>query len=312
MRIGVSLTTFNRLSYLKKALNAYSALSRVPDELIVVNNGSTDGTKEFLDSWVQVEEGYKKTVIHSAENTGGSGGFFQGLQYSATQELDWVLVSDDDAYPDRYMLQNMENFISNDPTAANLSAVCAAVLYREDDKTSPHIVRHKKNFFSISTERVGAEEYKSEFFPIDTITFVGALINVEAIKKVGLPERYFFIYHDDSEYAMQLSRYGSFVCVPNATIIHDCSHSVDIRGTWKAYYELRNRIIMYKKHYPPRYWIWLVFSQYIKRISIVAILIKQYNKEERTLYRKAICDGINNRQGLDALYKPGYSCRTHK
>lgn len=308
MKIGVSLTTFNRIEYLKKALGSYSHLSRIPDELIVVDNGSTDGTSEYLDCWKMNDEGFKKTVIHSKMNTGGSGGFYQGLFYAKEQDLDWILLSDDDAYPAKDMLARMENYINTHNTD-NVSAVCAAVMYNNDNHTSPHIIRQKKKILKIQSIRVGVEEYTKEAFPIDTITFVGALIKRDAINKVGLPEKNYFIYHDDSEYALQLLNVGGFLCIPNATIFHDCNNSVDIRGTWKAYYELRNRILMYKKHYEPRYYLWLIVEQYIKKISPMAIIVKKYNNEERKLYLKAIKDGLRNEQGLDEKYKPGFSCR---
>jgi rhamnopyranosyl-N-acetylglucosaminyl-diphospho-decaprenol beta-1,3/1,4-galactofuranosyltransferase len=308
VRIGVSLTTFNRKDYLKKALKAYSMLSRKPDELIVVNNGSTDGTREFLEIWKSQDEGFKKTVIHSETNTGGSGGFYQGLSYAKKQKLDWVLVSDDDAYPDENILSNMEEYILCNKTE-KISAICSAVMYKKEDNTSPHIIRQKKGVLKVRSIRVSSDEYKKAFFSIDTITFVGALISIEAIRKVGLPEKDYFIYHDDSEYALQLLQYGGFICLPKAAIFHDCNNSADIRGTWKAYYELRNRILMYKKHLPARYYIWIIFEQYIKRISILAIVLKKYNSDERKLYKQAICDGINNIKGLDSFYKPGYSCR---
>lgn len=308
MKIGVALTTFNRIDYLKKALRSYAMLSTKPDELIIVNNGSTDGTREFLDFWKLQNEGFKKTVIHSETNKGGSGGFFQGLSYAKDQELDWVLVSDDDAYPDEKMLENMESYIIKNDTK-NISAICAAVIYKQNDITSPHIIRQKKGLLKIRTIRVGAEEYNKSFFSIDTITFVGALIKINAIRDTGLPEKDYFIYHDDSEYALQLKKVGGFVCVPRATIFHDCNNSTDIRGTWKAYYELRNKIIMYKKHYHPRYYMWLVIEQYFKRISLLAIIVKKYNREERLLYRRAIHDGLNSIKGLDDVYKPGYSCK---
>ena len=51
MNFGVVLVTYNRLDKLKIALECYEKQSYLPKNIIVVNNASTDGTKEYLDEW---------------------------------------------------------------------------------------------------------------------------------------------------------------------------------------------------------------------------------------------------------------------
>jgi rhamnopyranosyl-N-acetylglucosaminyl-diphospho-decaprenol beta-1,3/1,4-galactofuranosyltransferase len=48
MKIIAVIVTFNRLSLLKKCISAVTQQSRKPDEIIVINNGSTDGTESWL------------------------------------------------------------------------------------------------------------------------------------------------------------------------------------------------------------------------------------------------------------------------
>ena len=67
------VVTYNRLELLQRVVESLKKQSRKLTEILVVNNGSTDGTKEWLDG----QEGL--TVIHQ-ENVGGSGGFCRGIQ----------------------------------------------------------------------------------------------------------------------------------------------------------------------------------------------------------------------------------------
>ena len=73
MRITAVVVTFNRLQLLQRTIAALRGQSRQLDEIIVVNNGSTDGTAE----WLAEESGLH---VITQGNTGGSGGFYSGMK----------------------------------------------------------------------------------------------------------------------------------------------------------------------------------------------------------------------------------------
>ena len=76
--IGCILVTYNRIEKLRKTLECYSNQTVPPKYILIINNCSTDGTAEYLRQWGNVPEKFKKFVIHTAENLGGSGGFYLG------------------------------------------------------------------------------------------------------------------------------------------------------------------------------------------------------------------------------------------
>ena len=85
---------------LKIALQHYESQTNKNFTLVIVDNNSSDGTKEFLEGWKQTESEFQKEVIFLTSNTGGAGGFYAGERYALQLNPDWVYVSDDDAYPD--------------------------------------------------------------------------------------------------------------------------------------------------------------------------------------------------------------------
>src|SRR5260370_16871376 len=79
---------YNAAQLLPKQLDALLRQSRALDEIIVVNNGSTDGTLEVLcASYPHV------TVLNLAANAGAGGGYAAGLAYASTKRKHhWVFL----------------------------------------------------------------------------------------------------------------------------------------------------------------------------------------------------------------------------
>ncbi|WP_410968257.1 glycosyltransferase, partial [Salmonella sp. SAL04281] len=71
--------------------------------IVIVNNGSSDGTREWLSSLS--EPGI--TILNLKDNLGGAGGFKVGSQYICSySNADWVFFYDDDAYPEINILKH--------------------------------------------------------------------------------------------------------------------------------------------------------------------------------------------------------------
>ena len=78
--LAVVIVTYNRCELLQQSLNALAQQTFPIDNVIVVNNASTDGiTEPFLDNYPSGQVGYLTLhTIHNPENTGGAGGFSWG------------------------------------------------------------------------------------------------------------------------------------------------------------------------------------------------------------------------------------------
>ena len=110
MKLTVVLVTYNRKNDLMKALDCYGKQVLKMNTLIVVNNASNDGTFDFLEEWKSIDKQYKKIVVHSDVNTGGSGGFYRGLEEALDTECDYIFLADDDAFADKNMIKNLDDF----------------------------------------------------------------------------------------------------------------------------------------------------------------------------------------------------------
>ena len=76
--------------------------TRSIDKIIIVDNGSSDGTKEYLSNL----KGENIQIIYQ-ENLGGAGGFHTGLKAAYEQEYDWIWLMDDDVEVASDCLENL-------------------------------------------------------------------------------------------------------------------------------------------------------------------------------------------------------------
>lgn len=304
MNICVVITTFNRLDKLKIALKKYEEQTKLPKYIIVVNNNSNDGTKEYLDKWQKVKNKINKKVINLEQNTGGSGGFYTGLKESLKNDSDWVWVSDDDAFPQKNCFELAEKYV-NENDSKDISAICGTIINRGKIDLM-HRRRVRKGLLIIRQSTVKAYEYKKESVKLDMFSYVGTLINKKKMKQVGLTEKDYFIYFDDSEHSFRLSKVGNIILLPNMIINHDGPLSTLSDGVnWKYYYLIRNTLDFVKKHFSKRYYNNYCVYIKIKNYAITTVFYK-HKKEGYKLIREAIKASKNDKLGLNEKYKPGW------
>jgi glycosyltransferase involved in cell wall biosynthesis len=95
MKVSAIIPTFNRRNYIRRAIDSVLAQTTPVDEIIVVDDGSTDGTAEALETWY----GSRVRVVRQ-ENSGVSGARRLGIQEACGE---WIafLDSDDEWTPER-------------------------------------------------------------------------------------------------------------------------------------------------------------------------------------------------------------------
>lgn len=304
MNISTVVVTYNRLSLLKRALHAIETQTLPPASIIVVDNCSTDGTKEFLAEWMTKQTGYQKQVVPLPRNMGGSGGFYHGLEAAMAIDPDWVWLADDDAFPgpDAFALfaaHQAAYAAQCAGTAKPLGVVCSTVL---NDGKIDEIHRrrtHHKHGFTLRARSVGQQEYAKGIFPIDLFTYVGVFIKREVLAKVGLTEKDYFIWYDDSEHAMRIAQHYSILCDAKVSIHHNVP-AVPNQISWKTFYGERNRLLMFKKHHYPTY-LYRLFKIWMYLLSVKPSSSPAMKK----LKWRAMWAAIRNQQGVHEAYLPG-------
>lgn len=303
--MGVAIVTYNREKLLQECLECVFCQSRLFDKVVVINNCSTDGTKDYLDNLKKNSRYENMTVIHTTKNLGGAGGFCLAVK-EIYAKVDYLLLIDDDAMLDKLFLENIEKNMED-----NILAYSGTVLTGGKIDTSHR--RNLKNRTLMIKQDVELERYKENSFLYELSTFCGLMISGELIKEIGFPKSEYFIWYDDTEYSLRIRKYTYIKNVNTATINHKAISSISTNLNWKSYYGYRNSINMGKTYSRiPAVFTVYRYTYHLLRWIQYSVKSKIY-KEKKEYYRASarlnldvIIDSIKNKLGVSEKYYPGF------
>jgi rhamnopyranosyl-N-acetylglucosaminyl-diphospho-decaprenol beta-1,3/1,4-galactofuranosyltransferase len=248
MAIAAVVVTYNRLALLKGCVAALQTQTRPPATILIVNNASNDDTHTYLNA---LASKYPNQIIvaHLAENTGGAGGFSEGMRMALANGADWVWMMDDDARPHPVALEELME-VAKDP--ANVYGSLAT----KDLDTSWTTTLLDPHPHTIDSAADVPNEARVQSLP-----FLGFMVHRNLVQRIGLPDAGYFIAADDIEYCMRAERAGAQLLIAGKSRIeHPKSdryeahlpgrHLICLRlPPWKRYYDTRNRLLIARKYY---------------------------------------------------------------
>lgn len=200
------VVTYNRKELLLECLNALLHQTYSDQRILIVDNHSTDGTKDAISSFID----NKKVFYHDTmENKGGSYGFYLGCKLAVKMGCDEIWLMDDDCIPTETALESL--VLSADKKNNDFGYLSSKVLWKDGSMCQMNIPkkdigRHISNYDSDQK--------------ICIASFVSLFIRSAVIEEVGLPMKDFFIWGDDWEYTLRISKKHTSYFVPESVVTH--------------------------------------------------------------------------------------------
>lgn len=244
--VAAVVVTYNRADMLDGMLDALSGMSTLPDAVYVVNNASTDHTREVLDKWGE-HQTLSVRAVHMDDNTGGAGGFHAGLvaAYEAAENYDAFWLLDDDVYPAPDCLAALTGH--GGPALMNVREDSHGELMELSatrfDLSSPFVANPKR---ASVKSTYGTRDNMPASVVIENVTFEGFYVTRHIVDTVGFPDPSFFIFYDDVDYALRIRRAGFTIeAVRDAKMVRrlDFNQQHDMYG-WKGFYMFRNLYVV--------------------------------------------------------------------
>jgi rhamnopyranosyl-N-acetylglucosaminyl-diphospho-decaprenol beta-1,3/1,4-galactofuranosyltransferase len=193
-RIVAVVVTYNRLPLLQRLVSRLGEVTEV-DEVLVVDNASTDGTG----AWLHDAPVASRSL---PANTGGAGGFHDGLAWALERGADLVWLMDDDGLPDPDCLPRL---LEHD----HLDFWGPVVVDEADPGRLVFPIRIPGGTRAVSrVDDVRAVADGGVVRDV-VIPFNGVLVTRDLVERIGLPRAEFFIWGDDVEYLWRANDAGA-------------------------------------------------------------------------------------------------------
>jgi GT2 family glycosyltransferase len=259
--------TYNAARILSRQMDALLRQTRPLQEIIVVDNTSTDGTGAML-----AERYPQVTVLRMPENLGVAGGWAAGLSYAALERgHGWVWTFDQDSVPEATTLESLfEGLQELEGREEKVGMVVPVAFYRET--TAQYRAFLWRNGFV----KPSAEQTREPIWFADMAIASGSLVPREVIQEVGVPRADFFMDISDFEYCLRIrSRGYKIAVISRAKMSHEIGNTRKIN--LPGYKRLWIKQPPFREYYISRnlaYLAWRLYPNLATKISIARYLAR--------------------------------------
>ncbi|MDQ0214455.1 GT2 family glycosyltransferase [Oikeobacillus pervagus] len=219
---SIIIITRNGLSFTKECITSIFQHTKENFELVLIDNGSTDGTLEFLQTVPRAR------IISNKENKGFPGGCNQGLRIARGENI--VLLNNDTVVTKDWLkrlIWSLNNHYS------------CGIIGPRSNFILPHQSIPQLSYKTMDQMHEFANEWsqKNEMksYEVDNLSGVCMIFKRDLIDKIGgLDERFSPGYYEDTDFCIRALIYGTRLLVANDVFIHHYgSSSFKIDRIWQ-------------------------------------------------------------------------------
>jgi GT2 family glycosyltransferase len=245
LRTAVVVPNWNGMDSLGACLDSLKGQSE-KNQIIVVENASTDGSVEFT------EEKYPEAIlVRHAKNLGFTGGVNSGIKKAIEFEAEYVALLNNDAIADAEWLKNLVAFLEENKKAGiATSKIC------DDKKTHLDSTGDIYTTWGLPYPRGRGEEF-SDKHDKDIWVFAASggasLYRIKMLEEIGLFDDDFFAYYEDVDLSFRAQLAGWKVgFVPAALAYHQIGATSSKMKGFTTYQTMKNLPMLMWKNVPFR------------------------------------------------------------
>lgn len=267
-KASVIVVNWNGKRYLEECLSALLAQTYSPHEIILVDNGSSDGSVDFV-----AERFREVRIIENEENLGFAAGNNVAIRMA---EGDYIVTLNNDTRAEPNWLEELVKVVETDPKIG----MCASKMLFYHHIGILNSTGISLDIAGIAWDRRGGERDDGrECEPLEVFgpCAGAALYRREMLDEVGLFDEDFFAYHEDVDLAWR-ARSRGWRCVynPRAVVYHVHSGTGLEGSAFKNRLLGRNKIWTIVKNYPsPHIFLYLPLIAFYDLAAVFYSLFKR-------------------------------------
>lgn len=256
MNLAVIILNWNQAAATIRCVNSLLAWTRAAPEVWVVDNASSDGSRELIPRSCPTV-----SCLYNDVNLGFAGGNNVALRKIALSKSEAVLL------------------LNNDAMIAEDQALRLLAILRDNPRlgiVGPLLEERKANrrIFLAGGRDIARRLYTRRIYPIagnagstvadslDPVDYVpgtAALVRVDLLRTVGLLDEAYFFSGEMADFCRRARSSGWTCAISSQSVATHEQEAGAIRATLYRYYTLRNRFLFVRKHEPACRWRLFVF-----------------------------------------------------
>jgi GT2 family glycosyltransferase/glycosyltransferase involved in cell wall biosynthesis len=226
------------------AVRSLQASLDPPGSIVVVENGSSDGSAEALRTMFGDATGATGvTLIELPKNLGFPAGCNVGIEHALQAGADWVFLVNSDVVLAPDAIDRLLADARDRPAAGILGPL---VLSRRE----PDLIASGGISYSVGSGRMNspltgkpAAAAPTSSFEVPALSGSAMLIRRDVLTKTGLFDGAYFFYFEDVDFCLRARAAGFEVrCVPGARAYHEGGGSIGSRSSRRIYFATRNHL----------------------------------------------------------------------
>lgn len=278
-----------------------------PDEIILKESLAT--VRGCVDK-IWITDNSKKShnlgndiqYVHQPENKGIAYGQNLGIKFAIEEGYEWIVFFDQDSKYDakflRILFASFRVLLKHDPQAYGIGPMSVNMdsgVELNKKSMSPPITMDSK-----------------QFIPVRELMCSASVIRTEMFKKVGLMDESLFIDGVDFEISWRATHLigAHFYITTDCVLKHQLGEgdrrffgrNSHIPTPFRAYYQVRNGIILSKRKYVPIKWKFQENIKSIVKLLLFPIVLKPHNRYLRNII-KGYYDGLKEKSKIESMLR---------
>lgn len=243
-KVAIIVLSYNGLDLTRQCLDSLRTSDYPNAQLWVVDNASTDGTPGAI------KKDYPEVQLAALpENRGYAGGNNRGMRLALEQGADLVFLLNNDTrlYPD--CVSNLVRALERHPRAGLLGPMVYTWEGQIISSAGGHVVWRQADAVNAGMAEVDRGQYAER--QVEFVNGCGLLARRAAIEQVGMLDERFFMYWEETDWAMRMREAGWEVWFePVARMRHKAPIQHQELSPTTLYYVTRNRLLFVARHAP--------------------------------------------------------------